>query len=395
MATRSPKPKHADADPDSDNFVVGGPAIEKLLSALNVKSQFESIKAEIPLTKSPSKRDDLIKKLKYLAGLQKAGLKPQEAYVLHNMPMLPPIYRPISSTGANKIEYSDVNFLYKEHMLVNEASKDPMQYLGPRHLIEQRKGLYDGAKAIFGLGESINSGSRAVGKKGIIKQISGTTGPKQGFFHSKLLSKKLDFSGRGTIYAEPNLGFNEAAIPIDLLWTTMEYHIIRDLVKSGLDYVSAKKAVIARNPTAQASFNKIIKHVPVILNRAPTLMATNITAHYAVPIKGKTIGVNPLHLPYYAGDYDGDALTIQVPMTAEAIHEAKTKLLPMQHIYDARKGLGSSMVAPGHEAIIGSVHMTEPDPDQKPVEFNSETEVLAAYASGAIKENTPIILRHG
>jgi DNA-directed RNA polymerase subunit beta' len=393
MATRLPKIQHKDADPDSEDFKVGGPAFHALLSAVNVKAQFEGLKAEIPTVSSPSRKDDMIKRLKYLQGIQKAGLKPQEAYIINNMPVLPPIFRPVSSTGNNKIEYSDVNFLYKEHMLVNEASKEPLKELGPSQLIMERKSLYDGAKAIFGLGESINSGSRAVGKKGIIRQIAGNTGPKQGFFHSKLLSKKQDFSGRSTIYAEPNLGFNEAAIPVDMLWSMYEYHTIRDLVKSGFNYVEAKKAVVARNPTAQASFSKLIKHIPVILNRAPTLMASNVTAFYPIPIKGKTIGMNPMHLPFMAADYDGDALSVFVPMSPEAIHEAKTKLLPMQHIHDTRKGLGNSMVAPGHEAVIGSVYMTEPDHEQKAVEFKNEAEVMAALKAGTIKENTPIILK--
>jgi DNA-directed RNA polymerase subunit beta' len=392
MAIKTPKIKHPDAD--TDDLMVGGPAFEQLLSAINIKHQFESIKAEIPLTKSPSKKDDLIKKLKYIDGIRKAGLRPENAYVIHNMPVAPPMSRPITVMGNNKVEYADVNYLYKEHMLVNDASKGNLDKLEARQSIPERKALYEGAKAIFGLGESINSGSRAKGKKGFIKQISGNTGPKQGMFHSKLLSKKLDFSGRGTIYAEPNLGFNEAAIPEDMIWTTYEYHIIRDLVKSGFDYVAAKKAVIARSPIAQASFNKLIKQIPVILNRAPTLMATNMTAFFPVPIKGKTIGYNPLLLQMMAGDFDGDALTVQVPMTPEAIVEARQKLLPMHHVYDARKGIGNSMSLPGHEAIIGSVFMTEPDHEQKAVEFNSEAEVLAAFKAGTIKENTPIILRN-
>jgi DNA-directed RNA polymerase subunit beta' len=322
----------------------------------------------------------------------KNELDPENAFILRNMPVVPPLARPTLVMGNNKIEYADANNLYRDHMLVNGAFKDVKDFLPPDQLVVERKALYDGAKAVFGLGDAITGASRGKNLKGFIRQISGTTGPKGGFFHSKLLSKKLDFSGRGTIYAEPNLGFNEAAIPEDMLWTTFKFHIIRDLVRSGFDYVSANKAVESRNPAAVASFNKMIKEVPVILNRAPTLMRTNITAHYAKPVKGKTIGLNPLHLPMYAGDYDGDALTIQVPMTPEAVKEARSKLLPEHHIYDYRRGLDSSMVAPGHEAIIGSVYMTSPDMKQKPVNFNTEEEALEAYKSGKVADNTPITI---
>lgn len=388
--TNSKNSKSTEVDPDI--LQVGGPAFEQMLSHVNLKNQFNGIHGEILSTKSPSKRDALIKKIKYLDGLIKSELKPKDAFILRNIPVAPPLTRPTLVMGNNSIEYADVNHLYRDHMLVNEGFKGIKDFMPNDMIVNERKALYEGAKAVFGLGDAITGASRGKNLKGYIRQISGTSGPKQGFFHSKLLSKKLDFSGRGTIYAEPNLGFNEAAIPEDMIWVTYEFHIIRDLVKQGFDYVSAKKAVDSRSPAAQASFNKLIKQIPVLLNRAPTLMRTNITAHYPIPIKGKTIGINPLHLPMYAGDYDGDALTLQVPMTPEAVEEAKTKLLPEHHIHDYRKGLNNSMVAPGHEAVIGSVYMTEPDITQKPVHFDTEEAALKALKDGTIKENTPITI---
>jgi DNA-directed RNA polymerase subunit beta' len=375
---------------DTDLLVSGGPAFEMILKKVNIEKQADGIKQELKSVKSPSKKDDFVKRLKYLEGLKRAELKPEHAYILRNIPVLPPIARPPTVEGNNKVTYPDVNLLYKDLMTINDPFKFNKEFLPNNQLTDARRDLYGGVKAVFGLGEAVSGSSRGKGLKGLVKQISGTTGPKGGFFHSKLLSKKQDFSGRGTIYAEPDLGFNEAAIPEDMLWTTFEYHLYRDLARQGFDYVTAKKAVKDRTPVAQSSLNKLIKQIPIILNRAPTLMRTNVTAHYAKPIKGKTIGLNPLHLPLYAGDYDGDALTIQVPMTPEAVEEARNKLLPEHHIHDYRKGLGSSMVAPGHEAIIGSVHMTEPDESQAVVEFNTELDALKALKEGRIKENTPI-----
>ena len=210
-------------------------------------------------------------------------------------------------------------------------------------------------------------------------------------FHNKVLSKKQDFSGRATIRAEgQNLGFNEAAIPRDMLWTMYKFHILRDLSKKGYDYVNSEKAWTERSPAAVASFTKMTKSIPVILNRAPTLMKSNITAVYPIPIDGNTIGLNPLHLPMFAGDFDGDAQNLYVPMTAEAINEAKEKLLPQVQINDYRRGLNQSLIAPAHEAILGSVHMTEPDMSQRVVHFKSEEACLKALSAGEIKENTPV-----
>lgn len=389
MTTKSPE---TPSEFDPDTLLAGGHAIKSMLGDVDVKANIRDLKQDILTTKSPSKRDALIKKLKYLASVDRMEESLPEVFTLSKMPVIPPSSRPPINQGGNRIEYADSNYLYKDHMTVNNAMKGIVDFLPNDHadIQNSREALYDGAKAVMGVGDAITGSSRGHKYKGFLKQVGGEGGPKTGFFQSKILSKKQDFSGRATIYAEPNLGFNEAAIPKDMLWTMFQFHIIRDLVRNGYDYVTAKKAAEARNPAATASFNKMIKQVPVILNRAPTLMQSNITAHYAVPVEGKTIGVNPLHLPLYAGDFDGDALTIHVPMTPEAVEEARTKLLPSSHIHDFRKGLGSSLVAPGHEAILGSMHLTEPDSSQKVVEFKTETDAIEALRAGIIKENTPI-----
>jgi hypothetical protein len=77
-------------------------------------------------------------------------------------------------------------------------------------------------------------------------------------------------------------------------------------------------------------------------------------------------------------------------MNTEAVEEAKKKLLPQHQIFDARKGVGQSMVAPGHEAILGSMAMTEPDHEQKTVQFKTEALCLSALERGEINENTPV-----
>lgn len=370
--------------------LVGGQAFKAMLAHINPDAKIPALTAEVKAVKSVSKRDDLVKRIKFLNGLKNTGMNAKEAYILHYLPVVPPQIRPATVMGGNRIEFADVNQLYKDHMTVNNALKDTIDYLPPEELVKEREDAYNGVKAIMGLGEAISPNSRGRGVKGLLRQVAGTGGPKTGLFHNKILSKKQDFSGRATIYAEPNLGFNEAAVPTDMLWTMYKFHILRDLAKQGYDYVSSEKAWTERTPAATNSFNKVIKNVPVIINRAPTLMKSNITAVYPVPVSGSTLGLNPIHLPLFAGDYDGDALTIHTPMTPEAVEEAKKKLLPQHQIHDYRRGLKQSMVAPGHEAILGSMHMTEPDMTQQVRKFKTEQECLDALKRGEIKENTPV-----
>lgn len=375
-----------------ENILVSGEAFKAMLKHVDPAAKGPELLKSYKEAKSVSKRDELIKRIKFMDGLKKTGLKADEAYVLHHIPVIPPSMRPASNVGGNRIEFADVNDLYKDFMTVNNSMKGLVEDMPPELMTTERAQSYDGLKAIMGLGEAISPSARGRNAKGLLRQVAGSGGPKTGFLHSKILSKKQDFSGRATIYAEPNLGFNEAAVPVDILWTMYKFHILRDLAKQGYDYVNSEKAWEARNPAATASFNKVTKNIPVIINRAPTLMKSNITAVYPVPVKHNAMGINPLVLPMFAADLDGDALTLHLPMTPEAVAEAKAKLLPQTQIYDYRKGLNSSIAAPGHEAILGSMHMTEPDMKQKVVKFKTEEECLAALKAGKIQENTPVTI---
>ena len=360
-----------------------------MLAHVDAAEQVNKCTKEYKEARSVSKKDTLVKKIKYLDGLVRNDVKPDEAFVLHNLPVLPPILRPASVMGGNQIKFADVNNLYKDHMAVNNSLKDLPDVLDHSELVGEREGAYNGIKAIMGLGEAISPAN--LGRtKGLLKQIGGEGGPKTGYFHNKLLSKKQDFSGRATIYAEPNLGFNQAAVPKEQLWTMYKLHILRDLAKNGYNYVDSEKAWAERRPAAVNSFNKVIKQVPLLINRAPTLMKSNVTAVFPVPVEGNAMGINPIHLPLFSGDFDGDALSMYTPMTPEAVHEARTKILPQHQIHDYRRGLNSSLVAPGHEAIIGSMSMTEPDMDQEVVKFKTEADCLKALHEGKIKENTPV-----
>lgn len=376
----------------TDKTLVGGEAFEALLGAINVEQSLKETSEDAVNATSVAKRDKAIKKVKYLAGLKKLGLSADKAYVIRNVPVIPPVNRPVMIQGGGRLEFSDVNQLYKDHMSVNTGLASLKGVLPDETLTSERKAMYDGLKAVVGIGDPISGASRGRNLKGLLVQVAGDGTPKTGIVHNKLLSKKQDFSGRGTIYAEPRLGFNEMGIPKDTLWTMYKFHIIRDLSRQGYSYVNAEKAYTDRNEAATSVFGKVIKTVPIIANRNPTLMKSNISAFYPIPVEGNSIGVNPLHLPMFAGDYDGDALSLFLPKSPAAVKEAKEKLMPSKQIYDSRNGFGASLIAPGHEAILGSVHLTEPDLDQAPQHFESEAHVLQALKEGRINENTPITI---
>ena len=286
---------------------VGGRAFRDMLSDINPSDEIAILKDRVHDMKSASKKNEVIKRMKYLDGISRQGFEnPADATILHNIPILPPVMRPVSVTNG-RASVADVNELYKDLHLVNDRGVRGLTEQGnPDFLPELQKAreeTYGAAKAIMAGGDPVNFKNKKLGLKGLLTQIGGGgSGPKHGLFQSKVLYKKQDMSGRGTIYAAPDVGFNEAKFPREQLVTLYEPHIKRDLAQKGYNAADAKAAHASlmtdqKQGAAVSSFNKMVETVPVILNRAPTLMKTNIIAMKAIPSEGKTIGVNILHLP--------------------------------------------------------------------------------------------------
>ena len=287
-------------------YEVGGHAFRQMLSDINTDDELAVLKDKVGGVTSASKRNEVIKRMKYLKGLSKQGFSnPADATLLHHIPVIPPVMRPVSVTNG-RASVADVNELYKDLHLNYSGVQGLTEQGNPAFLPElqsARADTYAAAKAIMAGGDPANFKNKKLGLKGLLTQIGGGgAGPKHGLFQSKLLSKKQDVSGRGTIYAAPDVGFNEAKFPREQLVTMYEPHIKRDLAQKGYNPADAKAAHASlftdkKHGAALASFNKMVETVPIILNRAPTLMKTNILALKAIPSDDKTIGVNILHLP--------------------------------------------------------------------------------------------------
>ena len=130
-----------------DDVEVGGKALESLFGSLNVEAALESALKEAKTTTSVAKRNKLVKRIKYLKGLQTQGItNPADHLLLRHIPVLPPSSRPVTIQSGNRLEFADVNYLYKDHILASQKMRDLIEDLPPEHLIQERKAMYDGAK---------------------------------------------------------------------------------------------------------------------------------------------------------------------------------------------------------------------------------------------------------
>lgn len=351
-------------DPETGEFadqgLTGGRAIQKRLSLIDVD---KDIKTNTDLAKNATtakKLDEANKKLKYLHALKKLGIRPEEAYIQTKMPVIPPQFRPIIEMEDGQISNPGINTLYRDVGLISDELKwqNSIDFIPDDVSAELRADLYKGTKAVAGLGDPTVRYPKSRKPQGFISQIAGTgTKAKEGFFIKKVLRRNQDLVGRGTIIPEPKLGLDEVGLPEEMAWNLFEPFVTRRLVNmSGKRPNDAMQEIKDRTIGARAALEAEMADRPVLLNRAPSLHKFSIMAFKPKLTDGKAIKIPPLVVKGFNADFDGDTMTVHVPILAEAVAEAE-KMLPSNNLFSP--GTGQVMIQPQNESALGLYQLSQ------------------------------------
>lgn len=365
----------------------GSSAIKKQLAKIDVDAELKVVRAQVDTARTAD-RDGLIKKMKYLRGLQLAEMRPNDAYVISKVPVVPPVFRPILPGRTGDLQVSDANYLYRDLMIANDLLRKSKELPGGVQE-DARTHMYDATKALFGLGDAVSPQARGRNVQGFISNISGGgRSPKAGFFHTKLLRKTQDVSGRGTIVPDATLGMDEVGLPEEMGWQMYKPFVIRRMVQRGFKAVDAHNYVDKQDPVAREFLQQEIKERPVLLNRAPSLRRYNVLSAYPKLVPGKSIRIHELFAPIQAGDFDGDTMQIHVPVMPDAVQEAKGLTLSNMLLGDQYKA--QTTVAPQHEAVAALYRATNVKAAGKTMRFKTKAEAMEAYNRGDITLSTPV-----
>ncbi len=335
------------------NGKVGGEAIKHMLSKINVDEELKKTKALLPKLKG-AELNQANRKARYLMALKETGLRPEEAYVLHNIPIVPPVYRPVTPMDNGQVIFSDINHLYSHLIQVSNALKIKKNQpeIPEEEKVRYRAALYDKMKAIAGLGNvPIYDGSRKL--KGIIQTIAGDN-PKVGFFQSKIMKRRQELSMRGAITPEPAMQIDQVGLPKNAAMSLYKPFVIRELMKMGRDVLDAAKEVKEGTPIAWRALDRAVADRPVLLKRDPVLHKYNIQAFTPKLVDGNSVKLHPLVCGSFNADFDGDTMAAYLPITEDARKEALEKLLPSKNLFSATHF--GVMHAPDQEAVLG-IHL--------------------------------------
>lgn len=291
---------------------MNGKDVQKELAAINVSKRIGEISAQLK-SATGSTRNKLLKELKYLTALKKSGTSPAD-YVLTKFPIIPPQFRPVydSQTGGLPM-VSDVNYLYKDMLNVNEKL-DAMKDYPDSEKGALLKDLRQSAHAIIGLMAPVNKQNEKRGVTGFLPQLTGSNYSGQGtskesFFHRKILKRQQTLTGRGTILPDPDLNVDNVKIPWDMAWKIYMPFVLAEFKKRGINIIKAKEEIKNRTQVAKQILVSQMEKRPVLMNRAPTLHKYNIMAFKPIPTEGKSLYIPPLVIKGFAADFDGDSVS--------------------------------------------------------------------------------------
>jgi len=374
---------------------IGADGVRRLLEKINLDKLI--IELENELTEAiDSKKDKLVRRLKLLKSLRANNIRP-EWMVLTIVPVIPPDLRPMVPLDGGRFATSDLNDLYRRIINRNNRLRQLIDLNAPEVICRNEKRMLQEAVDAL-IDNSIRHGKTVVastGQKRMLKSLADSLKGKQGRFRQNLLGKRIDYSGRSVIVVNPNLKLDQCGLPKRMALELFKPFIISRLINKEIvhNVRSASRFIETGREEVWDILEEIIKKAYVLLNRAPTLHRLGIQAFKPILIEGLAIQIHPLVCTAFNADFDGDQMAVHVPLTEEAITEARDIMLSRHNLL--KPATGDPVVAPNQDIVWGAFYMTTADSSQEVNEnkircFYGLEDAKLAYLLKQIKLQQPI-----
>ncbi len=371
---------------------MGAEAVRDIVAKLDLEKMQKELRREMRTTKSKQRRKKAAKRLRVVENFRKSGNRP-EWMILTALPVIPPELRPMVQLDGGRFATSDLNDLYRRVINRNNRLKRLMELGAPDVIVRNEKRMLQ--EAVDSLIDNGRRG-RAVSRSGKrkLKSLSDLLKGKQGRFRRNLLGKRVDYSGRSVIVIGPTLKLHQCGLPKKMALELFKPFVMRRLVENNFAHniKSAKRMVDRMSPEVWDVLEEICHERPVLLNRAPTLHRLGIQAFEVVLIEGSAIQLHPLTCAAFNADFDGDQMAVHVPLSDEAVKEARELMLATQNLL--KPSSGDPIVGPSKDMVMGVYYLTVDENEEAETEklpaFASMEEAEYAYDMGIIKLRQPI-----
>ena len=374
---------------------MGAEAFYEILQRIDLEQMAKDLWTEARTTRSKQRRKKATKRLKVVEAFRRSDNKP-EWMVLTVLPVIPPDLRPMVQLDGGRFATSDLNDLYRRVINRNNRLKRLVELGAPDVIVRNEKRMLQ--ESVDSLIDNSQRG-KALSRRGRreLKSLSDMLKGKKGRFRRNLLGKRVDYSGRSVIVIGPHLKLYQCGLP-----KTMALELYRPFVISKLvayNYAAnvkgAKRIIERERPEVWEVLEEVIKDRPVLLNRAPTLHRLGIQAFEPILVEGKAIQLHPLVCSAFNADFDGDQMSVHLPLSERAVVEARGLMLASVNLL--KPADGEPIVSPTKDMVLGVYYLTM-DPDPAPEEghlpaFSDLEEVEMAYGLEQVAIHDRILLR--
>ncbi len=371
---------------------MGAEAFYEILSNLNLARLAEELWLEVRTSRSKQRRRKATKRLRVVESLRNSrmtvidkdetkqenepnGNRP-EWMILTVLPVIPPDLRPMVQLDGGRFATSDLNDLYRRVINRNNRLKHLLDLGAPDVIVRNEKRMLQ--EAVDSLIDNSQRG-KALSRRGRreLKSLSDMLKGKKGRFRRNLLGKRVDYSGRSVIVIGPKLKLHQCGLP-----KTMALELYRPFVISRLvayNYASnvkgAKRIIERERPEVWEVLEEVIRERPVLLNRAPTLHRLGIQAFEPLLVEGKAIQIHPLVCSAFNADFDGDQMAVHVPLSEQAVKEARELMLSTRNLL--KPSDGAPIVGPSKDMVLGNYYLTM-DPTVEIIALRSRADEFRA-----------------
>lgn len=378
---------------DAFHVGIGAEGVRNIIANLDMGDERTRLRAELAETKSEAKRKGLIKQLKLVEAFLDSKTDP--AWMLPDIiPVIPPDMRPLVTLDAGHVAASDLNDLYRRVIIRNNRLKRFIEMHAPDIIVRNEKRMLQ--EAVDSLFDNGHKARPMVSQnRRPLKSLSDSLRGKSGRFRMNLLGKRVDYSGRSVIVSGPSLKLHQVGLPKSMALELFKPFVFARLLAG--DYANtlktARKMVENGEDVVWEILEKVIHEHPVLLNRAPSLHRLSMLAFEPVLIEGKAIRLHPLVCKGFNADFDGDQMSVHVPISLEAQLEARTLMLSSNNVLSPANG--EPMIVPTQDMVLGVYYISliNGEHTEKSPRFANMDEVQLALENKTITLHTPIIAR--
>jgi DNA-directed RNA polymerase subunit beta' len=371
----------------------GAAGIKGLLEGIDLDELHRSLMEQLRRETAVGNQRRLIRRLEIVDQLRASGNNAQDM-VLEVIPVLPPQLRPMIQLEGGKFATTDLNDLYRRIINRNNRLKKLIDMGAPEVILRNERRMLQEAVDALIHNEKKESPIRGRDNRPL-KSLSERIHGKHGRLRRNLLGRRVDYSGRAVIVVDPTLKLHQCGLPKKMaleLFKPFILHYLETTTFSDFDEIK-NRAMMGEMPEVWDILDRLIKEHPVLLNRAPTLHRLSMQAFEPVLVDGAAIHIHPFVCPPYNADFDGDQMAVHLPLSKEAIAEARSLMAAPRNILSPSNGEPISL--PTQDPVYAYYYLTIEVEDGKGAgkAFRDIDEARKAYEEGIIELHSPVVIR--